>query len=202
MLHVLSVYATLLSHLEIENGKSNLWEGMMKKYRCSGYLLVLLIVIALFTSCPSNNGGEESYYIKAKLDGTVYEWVYGKTDVEPAAFGTFHSSDVIGTEIYAQPIETSSEDPAPDNYVLFYVLSPLNSPASYTLSDFKYKTYWLNGASWTFTSLVFEVTSYDSVGGTIKGTFSGTIDEFLGTGTMAVTDGQFVVKRIADDTRY
>ena len=183
-------------------GKSKHWECIMKKYCYISFILIPLIVIALFTGCPSKNGGEESYYIKATLDGTVHEWVYGRTDIEPAAFGTFHSSETIGTEMLAQPTETSSEEPQPDNFVHFYVLSPLTSPASYTISDFKYKYYWLNGADWEFTSLVFEITKYGSVGGTIEGTFSGTIDEYLGSGTKAVTDGQFIVKRIADDTRH
>jgi hypothetical protein len=123
-------------------------------------------------------------------------------DVEPGAFATFHSSNTIGTEMLAQPTETSSEEPPPDNFVHFYVQSPLTAPASYTISDFKYKYYWLNGATWEFTSLVFEITKYDSVGGTIEGTFSGTIDEFVGPGLMTVTDGDFVVKRIDDNTRY
>ena len=174
----------------------------MKKYCYISFFLIPLIVIALFIGCPSKNEGEVSCYIKATLDGTIYEWVYGRTDIEPAAFGIFHSSNTIGTEMLAQPTETSSEEPQPDNFVHFYVLSPLTAPSSFTISDFKYKYYWLNETTWEFTSLVFEITKYDSVGGTIEGTFSGTIDEFLGPGIMEVTDGEFVVKRIADNTRY
>jgi hypothetical protein len=176
-----------------------MWRYVMKKLWYISTLLIPLIILTLFTGCPSKDGGEEVYYIRATLNGTTYEWIYGRTDIEPNAFGSFHPAGTIGTEMLAQPTETSSTEPEPDDFVHFYIRSSSTSPASYTFSDFKYKYFRLSGITWEFTAITLEITKYDPVGGTIEGTFSGTIQEYLGTATMTVTNGQFIVKRAIDD---
>jgi hypothetical protein len=174
----------------------------MKKLWYISILTIPLIILALFASCPSNDNEKGLYYIRATLDGTPYEWSSGLTDIEPNAFSSFNTSGTIGTEMIAQPTETLSTEPEPDDCVHFFILSSSTSPASYTISDFKYKYFMLNDVYWSFTTITFEIAKYGPVGGTIEGTFSGTLQEYLGPGTMTVTDGQFIVKRTFDDALH
>ena len=47
----------------------------MKKFWYVGVILIPLIVLVLFTGCPStDSGGGGVYYIRATIDGTNYEW--------------------------------------------------------------------------------------------------------------------------------
>ena len=165
----------------------------MKKLLYISVMLIPFIVVALFSACSSKDAGSV-YYVKATLDGTTYEWQYGFTDIEPNAFGSYYPS-VPGTEIFAQPAVIASTAPEADNYVYFFILSSSTSPASYSISDFDTEGafYTINGTYWDFTVITFEITKYDAVGGTIEGTFSGSLLEWLGSDTKTVTNGQFKV---------
>jgi len=46
------------------------------------------------------------------------------------------------------------------------------------------------------------VTTFEGVGGVIIGIFTGTIEESGNTNTMTVTDGQFRVIRVPDDSYF
>jgi hypothetical protein len=122
----------------------------------------------------------------------------GLTDIESNTFGTFYPS-FSGTEIVGSQTAVSSSDPIPDYAVYFYISPSTAAPASYTIGDFGDAYLRIAGIFWDFTSITFEITVYDAVGGTIEGTFSGTVQEYLGPGTMTVTDGQFKVIRAVDN---
>ena len=143
-----------------------------------------------------NNGGV--YFISASVDGTTYKWTLGITDGEKDAFGWYITN--IGSPITymsATP-ETVSSVTEPSNFVIFNIDSSSTSPATYTIVDFWVATYRINGVDWDFTNITFVITKYGAVGSTIGGTFSGTI--FDGVSTMTVTNGQFEVVRITDQT--
>ncbi len=167
----------------------------MKKTSLLCVLVIPFVVLGLLISC-GNNG--DVYFISASVDGTTYKWTLGVTDIEEDAFGWYITN--IGsprTLILATP-ETVSSVIEPSNYVVFNIYSSSTSPAIYTIEDFLVATYRINGVDWDFTNITFVITKYGAVGSTIEGTFSGTI--FDGASTMTVTNGQFEVVRIADDT--
>jgi hypothetical protein len=168
-------------------------------------IIVLLLAGSLFyiaSSCDSGGGGE-SYYIYAKIDGTVYDWKLGTTDIEPGAFGTYVTPGEGGPAviILATPETIDSSEGEPDNYAFFSIVLTSAPPAIYDTipDDFDEAFYKINGTYWDFTDITLEITEYGEVGGVIAGTFSGTIDD--SSTTMDVTEGSFNVKRIADDTQ-
>jgi hypothetical protein len=171
----------------------------MKRLWYVSVILIPLIVLALFTGCPSKgSAGSGTYYIKATIDGTIWEFLHGITDVEPEPFGTFFTTGTVGTELNAQ---TTAGDSTvqPDSYVSFFIDSSSTSPAVYTISDFIDADIRLNDNLWEFTVITLTISKYDSVGGTIEGTFSGDLIEYQGSATMTVTNGQFKVIRAVDN---
>ena len=171
----------------------------MKKIWYLSITLIPVVVLVLFTGCPSSTtGGSGSYYIKATIDGSIYEWKLGLTDIEPNAFGSYYPSDP-GLEFVASQTATSSADPEPDNTIYIYITPATASPATYTIGDFDWAYVRINGTYWDFTSITLQVTAVNAVGGTIEGTLSGTVQEYLGSATMSVTNGEIMVKRAIND---
>jgi len=171
----------------------------MKKRWYVSVMIIPLIVLALFTGCPSKDSGATgTYYIRATFDGTTHEWKLGLTDIEPNAFGSYYPSDP-GVELVGSQTAVTSTAPEPAYSVYFYILPATDTPASYTMTQMDTAYVRINGTYWDFTAITLEITAFNGVGGTIDGTFSGTVDEFGGLGTMTVTNGEFMVKRAVND---
>jgi hypothetical protein len=171
----------------------------MKKFWYLGVILIPFIVLALFTGCPSTTtGGGGSYFIRATVDGTTYEWTLGLTDIESNTFGSYYPSDP-GVEFVGSQTAAASTAPEPNDTVYFYMYPASDAPASYTIGYFSDAYIRIAGTYWDFTAITFEITAFNAVGSTIEGTFSGTVLEYLGSATMTVTNGQFMVKRAIND---
>jgi hypothetical protein len=180
----------------------------MKKLWCVSVIIIPFIVLVLFTGCPSNSGeappnvevpsNEEVYYLKARIYGTVWEFLYGISDVEPEPFGTFFTTGTVGTELNAQTTESDSTV-QPQTFASFFIDSSSTSPATYTITDFIDAYFRLNGTYWDFTSITMTISKYGAVGGTIEGTFSGELLEYQGSATMPVSSGEFKLKRAVNN---
>jgi hypothetical protein len=170
----------------------------MKKLWYVSVMVIPLIVLVLFTSCPSTDSGSGTYYIRASFDGTIHEWTLGLTNIEKNAFGSFYPSDP-GVEFVGTQTPVKSTAPEPANSAYFYIFPASAAPASYTMAQMDDAYFRIAGTYWDFTDIAFEITAFNAVGGTIECTFSGTVDEFGGSGTMTVTDGQMMVKRAVND---
>jgi hypothetical protein len=165
-------------------------------------VIVLLLAGSLFYIASNCDGDGETYFIYAKLDGTVYDWTLGTTDIEPNALGTYITpadSDPGGVYLFATP-ETTDSSTEPANYAWFSIVFNSTPPAIYNTipDDFDEAYYMINNTEWDFIDITLEITEYGDVGGVIAGTFSGTVTD--GSDTMDVTEGSFSVKRVADDT--
>jgi len=167
----------------------------MKRLRIIYVLVISLMLFGFSISC--DNGG--SYYINALLDDTAYEWKLGFTVLAGDAFGFVRTGSPDTTTLIATPdVETGVSQP--ENYV--EIRFEGNTIGTYATSDIIIALYHINGVDWLFTDITVVVTTFEDVGGVITGTFSGTIDEEETTNTMTVTDGQFRVIRVPDDSDF
>ena len=172
----------------------------MKKLWYASSMVIPIIVLVFFTGCPSKSGGGSgTYYVRATIDGMVWEFLYGIVDVEPEPFATYDTEGTyVGTEINAQTTETVAAV-QPDSYISIYIDSTSTSPAVYYIADFIDAYFKLNGTFWDFTVITFTITKYDPVGGTVEGTFYGDLLEYQGSATKTVTNGEFKVVRAPDN---
>lgn len=163
---------------------------MKKAATCVGVIVVLMLVFVL-AACD-NTGDRISlsgYYIYAQIDNTDYEWKLGFTNVEDDAFGIVEIGTPDTTWLLATPdIATDLADAS--NYVIIEFEG--TTTGTYSMSDVIQAGYAINGLPLLFTDITLVVTTYDGVGGVIKGTFSGTVED-LYTNTMTVRNGQFNV---------
>lgn len=118
----------------------------MKKLWYASSMVIPIIVLLFFTGCPSKSGGGSgTYYVRATIDGMVWEFLYGIVDVEPEPFATFDTEGTfVGTEINAQTTETVAAV-QPDSYISIYIDSTSTSPAVYYIDDFIDAYFKLNG---------------------------------------------------------
>jgi hypothetical protein len=171
----------------------------MKKLWYVNFVAVPCIVLLLLGCATGSGGGGGTYYIRATIDGTVWEFLYGISDVEPEPFATYDTEGAyIGTEINAQTTETVLAV-QPDSYITFYIDNTSTSPAVYNIDDFIDAYFKLNGTFWDFTVITFTITTYGPVGETIEGTFYGELLEYLGSATKTVTGGEFKIVRAPDN---
>ena len=135
-----------------------------------------------------DGSGLFGYYIYALLDDTAYEWKLGFTMIENDAFGTVITIMTDATALFATPdVVTGTE--LPNNYVMIQFAG--TTTGTYTMLD-SMGSYVINGVQWDFTDITLVVTTFEGIGGVIKGTFSGTVADGSNN-TMTVKDGQFNV---------
>jgi hypothetical protein len=170
-------------------------ECIMKRLSYVGVIIIPLIVSVLFTGCPPPS---EPYYITATIDGVGYAFFHGFTNIEPKPIGFFKQPPGdYGTPIFAQKDAGDTLTPS-QTYASFEILSFLTAPSSYNIGNMTLARIGLNGSIWNFTAIDLAITKYGPVGGTIEGVFGGTIWDGLTTKT--VSNGKFIVKRIADNS--
>ena len=172
----------------------------MKKLWLISAIVIPLVLFGFFLSCDTAGGGNEDglsgYYIYALLDGTVYEWRLGLTLIEDDAFATRNTEFTNFTMLFATPdVEPGIDEP--NNYV---EIAFEGTTGTYSISDIAFAGYIINGVEWEFTDITVVVSTYEDVGGVIKGTFSGTVQEEGNINTMTVKNGQFNVIRAPDDS--
>ena len=169
----------------------------MKRLGLISAIVIPLVLFGFFVSCD-NGGGLTGYYIYAELDGTAYEWKLGVTGIDDDAFGSLNVDDDM-TEIFATPevvtLASLSEE-YPSNYVIIDLGA--TTTGTYSISDL-FSVYRINAIRWIFTDITLVITAYEDVGGVIKGTFSGTVQEEGSSNTMTVENGQLNVIRVPDN---
>ena len=166
---------------------------MKKGATCVGVIVVLMLVFVL-VACD-NTGGSISlsgYYIYAQIGPcgyTDYEWKLGFTNIEDDAFGMVEAGTPDTTWLLATPdVATDLSDTI--NFVM--IVFEGTTTGTYSMSDVVQAGYVINGYGWLFTDITLVVTTYEDVGGVIKGTFSGTVEDMY-TNPMTVVNGQFNV---------
>jgi hypothetical protein len=133
------------------------------------------------------------YYIYAELDGVPFEWKCGLTEFANDAFGIVTTSDV--TMLFAA-LEVATNMMNLSNVMMIQFEGA--STGTYTMSDQVFGGYVFSDASWMFTDITLIITTFEDVGGVIKGTFTGVIQEDGSSNTKTVENGQFNVLHIAD----
>jgi hypothetical protein len=163
---------------------------MKKAATYMGVIVVLILVFGL-VACD-NTGGSirlSGYYIYAKIGDTDYEWKLGFTNVEDDAFGIVEPGAPDTTWLLATP-DIAADVGDTDNFVM--IVFEGTTTGTYSMSDVVQAGYSINGLPLLFTDITLVVTTYEDVGGVIKGTFSGTVED-LYTNTTTVENGQFNV---------
>jgi hypothetical protein len=169
-------------------------KGMhMKRLGLISIIVIPLILFGFFMSC--DNGGLSGYYIYAQLDGTEYEWRLGFTFIEDDAYGSVAGFPETTYLIATPDVETGAMEP--DNYV--WIAFEGTTTGTYSMSDMGRSTYNINDVEWVFTDITLVVTIFEDVGGVIKGTFSGTVED-ESSNTMTVENGQFNVIRAPNNS--
>ena len=159
-------------------------------------LIITFVCIAslsffLFTECAVLPPG---YYIKFKVDGVQKNYDKGLTDVEEKPFGIHWIEN--STEIWANPNVVSNGDQIEQ---LLFGTSLIDVGTETEDYMFEYVTE--TGDIYRATSRTVTITTYESVGGVIEGTFSATVENIFPPGDLKeITEGEFRVKRIANDT--
>ena len=164
----------------------------MKRLGLVSAIVIPLVLFGFFISCD-NAGGLSGYYIYAEIDGTAYEWKLGFTNIEDDAFGFVEPGGPDRTILVATP-DVETGDTQPDNYVRIV----FEGTTTGTYTDVIQSSYNINGIAWIITDITLVVTTFEDVGGAIKGTFSGMVEEEGSSNTMTVENGQFNVIRTAD----
>lgn len=152
-------------------------------------ICIASLSIFVFTGCPTAT--TDTYYIKFKLDGVDKNFDKGYTNYESNPFGNERGPATI---LFATPDdETGAEEP--NNYIriYFYGLDTDTYPA--TLPDVLLTLRIGGGDSAIDTDDTLQVTRYGAVGGTIEGTFSGSLSN-----DSIITEGEFRVLRVPDNT--
>ena len=161
------------------------------------FLLIITVVcitsfsIVIFSGCPAAAPGN---YIKFKLDGVEKNFDKGLTDVEEKPFGIQWIEN--STEIWANPNVVSNGEQVEYLYILTLLLDVGTESTDGTV---EYVTE--AGAVYRSTSYTVTITTYESEGGVIEGAFSATVQSIVPNGSaMEITEGEFRVTRIADNT--
>jgi hypothetical protein len=164
-------------------------------------LLINAICVSVFTlfllgaACGVPVDTSDSYYIKFKVDGVQKNYDKGLTDVEEKPFGIQWPED--GTEIWANPNVVSNGDQIEWLYIMTFLLDVGTESTDGTV---EYVTE-ARAIIYRSTSYTVTITTYGSVGGIIEGTFSATVENFFPPNDLKeITEGEFRVKRIADNT--
>ena len=151
-------------------------------------LLLLVAAVALITGSCDNSLNLSGYYIYAELDGTAYEWKLGATDIVDDALGVVTETSTL---LLATPdVITIGDIFSASNWV--WIEFEGTTTGTYSEAEVRNSGYWIDGVGWMFTDITINVTTFESVGGVIKGTFSGT-GENLCANTITVKNGQFNV---------
>jgi len=154
-------------------------------------LLLLVATVALITGSCDNSLNLSGYYIYAELDGTAYEWKLGATDIVDDALGVVGTGTEPSTILLATPdVITIGDILSGSNWVMIEFEG--TTTGTYSEADMRNAIYMVNGIGLEFTDITLDVTTFESVGGVIKGTFSGT-GENLCANTITVKNGQFNV---------
>ena len=155
------------------------------------FVCIASFSIFIFAGCAVAPPG---YYIKFKVDGEQKNYDKGLTDVEEKPFGIQWTES--GSEIWANPNVVSN-----GNQIewLIILTDLLDVGTESTGGNVEYVTE--AGATYRATSYTATITTYESVGGVIVGTFSAEVENIAPPDdTKSITEGEFRVKRIADNT--
>ena len=170
----------------------------MKRFGLISAIVIPLVLFGFFISCSTTTGGISGYYVYAELASTSYTWRLGLTNIEDDALGWVTTDEETDTTvIFATPdVETGVTEPS--NYV--WIEFDGTTTGTYSIIDMISARYNMNDIAWYFTDITLVVTTFEDVGGVIKGTFSGTVMEEGSPNTMTVENGQFNVIRATDDS--
>jgi len=165
------------------------------------FILIITVVciaslsIFIFTGCPTATTTNDTYYINFKLDGEQKNYDKGLTDIEEKPFGVQQS--LYSTDIFANPNVVSSGNETEFlcfNTGLYNVGTESGEVMIYYVKETE--IYVSNSHTVTFST-------YESEGGVIVGTFSAIVENSIDSeDTKSITDGEFRVKRLDNDTAW
>jgi hypothetical protein len=175
----------------------------MKK--CTIYASLLVIVAGFFAFYAGSCSTGSDYYIRFKANGEEVEFGLGLTDYESNAFANAYGDPVHSTLFIATP-ETAESSSLPATYIYLHINGVETD--TYTFGDDASLYYVDSSTGYYVLSGSINVTRYGAVGETIEGTFEAILAESMPEGMNAraaapditITDGEFKVKRIADNT--
>jgi hypothetical protein len=154
-------------------------------------LLLLVAAVALITGSCDNSLNLSGYYIYAELDGIAYEWKLGATMIADDALGVVSAGTEPSTTLLATPDVITGEDILNDSNWIMITFEG-TTIGTYSEADVSNAGYMIDGITWIITDITINVTTFESAGGVIKGTFSGTLLNMCNN-TMTVQNGQFNV---------
>ena len=160
------------------------------------FLVFIVMMLAFFAGCtdnPTSSDNEGTLQVKFQLDSV---WVQFSETQSHAEYNSINNttlvngSDTLSGELFSLTIPGSAEDSWDiednDTLALLFVDSDNDTLMSYSeLAG--------DGAQ-----LSVEITFYGPVGGTVEGTFSGTLVNPSTMDTKSVPDGVFKVRRASD----
>lgn len=161
----------------------------------------VLVVLALVGGCDSaGSGGEVAYTCSFTLDGTDYVLTEGYTAedlFDPGANGSLSDG---GGFIRIGAVADSVSDMGAEGPHIFLSISG-DSSGSYDSTDANIRIFLGSGVDYSTSDAgpdprTIAIIFPEEVGGTIEGTFSGTLS--AGDGPVDVTNGAFVAERLAD----
>jgi len=168
-----------------------------------GFLFVLPLIIfaSLFIiggSCTDTSPQDD---FVLTIDGEPITFDKGITDSDDEPFAV--QNTVLGvTYIYASPESASDTLNLPDNYILIHVLTTDTGSWQLAAVVILAVMYYEDGVQYIAITpgdtTTVTITKYGDVGDTIEGTFSSKVRD--NGNTIEITDGQFKVKRLPDDS--
>jgi hypothetical protein len=162
--------------------------------------LPLLMFISLFIVGGSCTDTSPQYYVTFSADGQSVTFDKGITVTDDEAF-VVQDYAQGATYIYAGSESVSDTSNLPDNYILIRVFTT-DTGTWQLLASILTVWYYVDGTEYgAFVdgdTTTVTITKYGEVGDTIEGTFSSKVRD--NGNTIEITDGQFRVKRVADDS--
>ena len=165
------------------------------------FVLSLIIFTSLFFIGGSCTDTSIQNDVVFTVDGQPVTFDKGILDSEDEPFAV--QDTILGyTYIYASPESASDILNLPDNYILIRVLTTDTGSWQLAAVVILAVMYYEDGVQYIAITpgdtTTITITKYGDVGDTIEGTFSSQVRD--NGNTIEITDGQFKVKRVADDS--
>jgi hypothetical protein len=178
----------------------------MKLMRIIAVSMLVGLSSLLFIGASCESGPE--YYITFKADGQELTFEQGLSDIESAAFGSIDNDPGEALFLIATPDPGEIYTSEPDTYILFRIYA--TSPGTYIsgagfqpLATLVTLIYRKNGVFYRSTSTNGEVTVTVSKIGEVEDVIEGNFHAIVGNldaEDIQITDGEFRVKRVADES--
>ena len=165
------------------------------------FVLPLIIFVSLFIIGGSCTDTSPQNDVTFTIDGQPVTFNKGITVSDDESFAV---QDTVqgATYIYASSESASDTSNLPDNYILIRVLATGTGSWQLLVLATLAVMYYEDGVQYIAITpgdtTTITITKYGDVGDTIEGTFSSKVRD--NGNTIEITDGQFKVKRLPDDS--